>query len=449
MRHYTDRLRAEGYEVDYVQAPSFQDGLRQHVAAWRPDRLLTMAASEYDTRKHQEKLAEPLGVPVSLVPNTQFLVGQFDPYPDADRDRRVVMEYFYRAMRRHFQVLMDAQDQPVGGQWNYDKENRKPLPRGVQPPKLASFEPDAITKEVMSEVEAADRGVGTVVGFDLAVTRQQAVAAVRDFVAHRLVEFGPYEDAMSSQHRSLYHSVLSPYLNIGLLEPRELVQAVEQAYDEGQAPINSVEGFVRQVLGWREYIYWQYWRLMPELAEANAWQAERPMPGFFWDGQTEMNCLGHVIRRVIDTGYSHHIERLMLVCNYCLLAGIKPTLVNEWFLSFYIDAYEWVMVPNVIGMGLNADDGLVATKPYIASATYINRMSDYCLACRFDRRSRTGPDACPYNFLYWNFLLEHEKVLRATPRLGRSVLGLRHLGEEERAEVCRQAADFLDDSDGA
>ena len=448
MRHYAKRLRAEGYAVDYVQAPSFQGGLRQHVAAWQPDQLFTMAASEYDTRRHQEKLAEQLGVPVSLVPNSQFLVGEFDPYPDAGRDKRVVMEYFYRAMRRHFQVLMDGHDQPLGGQWNYDQENRKPLPEGVQPPKPASFQPDAITKEVMSEVEAADHGVGTVVGFDLAVTRQQALAAVRDFVAHRLAEFGPYEDAMSSQHRTLYHSVLSPYLNIGLLEPRELVLAVERAYDEGQAPINSVEGFVRQVLGWREYVYWQYWRLMPELAEANAWRAERPVPAFFWDGQTEMNCLGRVIRRVINTGYSHHIERLMLICNYCLLAGINPALLNKWFLSFYIDAYEWVMVPNVIGMGLNADGGLVATKPYVASANYINRMGDYCLACRFDRRSRTGPDACPYNFLYWNFLLKHEPALRANPRLGRNVLGLRHLGDVERTEVRRQAADFLDDLDG-
>jgi deoxyribodipyrimidine photolyase-related protein len=201
---------------------------------------------------------------------------------------------------------------------------------------------------------------------------------------------------------------------------------------------------VRQVLGWREYIYWQYWRLMPDLMEANAWDAQRPLPSFFWDAHTEMNCLHHAIGRAIDSGYNHHIERLMLLCNFCLLAGIQPGAVNDWFLSFYVDAYEWVMAPNVIGMGLNADSGLVATKPYIASANYINRMGDYCLRCRYDHKQRTGRDACPFNFLYWNFLLEHEDTLRANPRLGRNVYGLRYLDEDERGAVRRQTSSFLD-----
>jgi deoxyribodipyrimidine photolyase-related protein len=213
---------------------------------------------------------------------------------------------------------------------------------------------------------------------------------------------------------------------------------------DGQAPINSVEGFVRQILGWREYIYWQYWRLMPDLMESNAWAAQRPLPQFFWTGQTEMKCLRHAIHRAIDTGYNHHIERLMLLCNYCLLAGIRPKAVNDWFLSFYVDAYEWVMAPNVLGMGLNADGGLVATKPYIASANYVNRMSDYCRGCRYDQRQRTGQDACPFNFLYWSFLLENEATLRANPRLGRNVLGLRYLDSDEREAVRLQAQAFLD-----
>jgi deoxyribodipyrimidine photolyase-related protein len=208
-----------------------------------------------------------------------------------------------------------------------------------------------------------------------------------------------------------------------------------------------VEGFVRQILGWREYIYWQYWQRMPELMEANAWQAQRTLPRFFWDGQTEMHCLRRAIGRAIDTGYNRHIERLMLLCNFCLLAGIQPAAVYDWFLSLYVDAYEWVMAPNVLGMGLNADGGLIATKPYIASANYINRLSDYCQACRYHHQQRTSEDACPFNSLYWNFLLEHEATLRANPRLGRNVPGLRHLDEAERQAVRRQAQTFLDGLD--
>ena len=448
MRHYAEELRAQGYKVDYIRAPSFLDGLQQHVAARLPDRFLAMEASEWRTRELQrDKLSGALGLPLTLLPNTQFLSGQFDPYPDVEAGKRVVMEHFYRRMRRHFGILLSPNGEPAGGRWNYDAENRKRLPRGAEPPPLPVFPPDDITLQVMRDVGALGQGVGTVSGFVLAVTRQGALAAFDDFLANRLAGFGPYEDAMSSHHPVLYHSLLSPYLNIGLLEPLALVQAVEAAFDAGRAPINSVEGFVRQVLGWREYIYWQYWRLMPDLMVANTWAAQRPMPQFFWTGRTEMNCLRHAICRAIDTGYNHHIERLMLLCNFCLLAGIEPRAVNDWFTSFYVDAYEWVMAPNVLGMGLNADGGLVATKPYIASANYINRMSDYCRHCRYDQKRRTGEDACPFNYLYWRFLLENEGTLRANPRLGRSVLGLRHLDADEREAVCSQGRAFLEGLD--
>jgi deoxyribodipyrimidine photolyase-related protein len=445
MRHYAEALREQGYAVDYVRSRTFLDGLRQHVATWQSERLFVMAASEWRGREFQQaQLADLLDVPVTVVPNTQFLVGRFDPYPDAEPDKRIVMEHFYRRMRRHFDILLTPEGEPVGGRWNYDAENRKRLPRAAQPPPVPAFPPDDITRAVMAEVEAAGHGVGTVRGFDLAVTRRQALAAFDDFLANRLAGFGPHEDAMSSRHPTLFHSILSPYLNIGLLQPLELIEAAQRAYHQGLAPINSVEGFVRQVLGWREYIYWQYWRLMPGLLEANAWEAQRPLPRFFWDGQTEMDCLRHALQRVIDTGYTHHIERLMLLCNFCLLAGVRPQAVNDWFLSFYIDAYEWVMAPNVLGMGLNADGGSIATKPYIASANYINKMSDYCRSCRYEHQQRAGEDACPFNFLYWSFLLEHEATLRANPRLGRNVLGLRYLDEEERIAVRRAARSFLD-----
>jgi deoxyribodipyrimidine photolyase-related protein len=237
--------------------------------------------------------------------------------------------------------------------------------------------------------------------------------------------------------------VLSPYLNIGLLEPLQLARAAEQAYQDGRAPLNSVEGFVRQIIGWREYMAWQYWRLLDIWPESNAWEAHRPLPDFFWHGETEMACLRSAIQRSLETGYTHHIERLMVLSNFCLLAGVEPLEVNDWFLTCFVDGYEWVMPPNVLGMGLNADGGRTATKPYIASANYINKMSDYCAGCRYDRKARTGPDACPFNLLYWNFLLEHEQRLRANPRMGNAVLGLRYLDEEERERVQAQASAFL------
>jgi deoxyribodipyrimidine photolyase-related protein len=355
------------------------------------------------------------------------------------------MEYFYRKMRRHFDVLMDG-DQPFGGQWNYDRENRRPLPKDAQdPPPVITFEPDQVTSQVIKNVETIKMGTGTADDFDLAVTREQALRAADDFFNRRLVNFGPYEDAMSSQHDYLYHSNLAVYLNLGLLEPMELIQRAEQAYAVGDAPINSVEGFIRQILGWREYIYWQYWRLQDDLMASNFWGANRRLPRFFWDGRCDMNCLHHVIQRALQNGYNHHIERLMVLCNFALLAGLEPMEVNEWFTSLYVDAYDWVMAPNVLGMGLNADGGLVATKPYIASANYINKMSDYCQDCRYDHKQRAGDDACPFNVLYWNFLIEYEETLRANPRLGPNVLSLRHLDDAERTAVQRTAQRFLMD----
>jgi deoxyribodipyrimidine photolyase-related protein len=248
---------------------------------------------------------------------------------------------------------------------------------------------------------------------------------------------------MTTRSATLFHSLLSPYLNLGLIDPLVAIRAAEQAYRAGQAPINSVEGFIRQILGWREFIYWQYWQQMPELTTANHWQARRPLPDLFWTGKTEMNCLKQVVSRVLDDGYSHHIERLMIICNYCLLAGIDPRQVADWFNAVYIDAFDWVVLPNVIGMGLNADGGRTATKPYIASANYINRMSDYCKGCTYEPKQRTGAEACPFNTLYWNFLIENESALRANPRLGPAVLGLNRVGEEERALIRIEAAQRL------
>ena len=442
MRHYAQTLRGEGYAVEYVRAESFGDGLAEAVARHQPQKLWTMASASYGGRRGQERLADRLGVAVELLPNTQFLTGRYNPIPAPEAEKRYVMESFYRAMRQEFGLLMES-DEPAGGRWNFDAENRKPLPADVQPPQPRSFPPDELTRQVMAEV-ADLPGVGGVEGFAYAVTRDDALAALDDFLENRLPHFGVYEDALTSRSHALYHSLLSPYLNIGLLEPLEVAQAAERVYRDGGAPLNSAEGFVRQVVGWREFMYWQYWRQMPGMTAQNAWGATRPLPPFIWNGETEMACLSHAIRRALETGYNHHIERLMVLSNFFMLAGMDPRAVNDWFLSLYIDAYEWVMPPNVIGMALNADDGLTATKPYIASANYIHKMGDLCAGCRFNPKTRTGDDACPFNFLYWNFILTHEARLRANHRTARQAANLRHLDADERAAVREQAGAFLE-----
>jgi deoxyribodipyrimidine photolyase-related protein len=357
------------------------------------------------------------------------------------------MEPFYRELRRRTGLLVDAAGAPAGGVWNLDKENRRRYDgRPVPPP--PGFPPDALTARALADIDAlCPEAIGSTAGFDLPVTRAAALVALEDFVARRLPEFGPFEDAMSAEDGVLFHSLLSPLLNLGLLDPLEVCGAAVAAYEAGLAPLASAEGFVRQIIGWREYIYYRYWELMPGLREANAWGAERPLPAWYWSGETHMRCVGAALGRVLDTGYTHHIERLMLLCNFALLAGVRPHELNSWFLECYVDAYDWVVTPNVIGMGLNADGGVVATKPYIASAAYINRMSDYCRGCAYDHTRRTGPGACPFNTLYWNFLLTNEGRLRANPRLGPAVLGLSRLDDAERAAVRAEAAGLLADLD--
>lgn len=443
MRHYAEKLRTLGFRIDYRNSPVTTMGIMDHIHMYQPEAIFTMAASEFRGRKYQQRLEHIIKIPVTILPNTQFLTGHFDPIPDPNPAKRYVQEPFYRKMRQHFNLLMDPNSQPIGGKWNFDKSNRQSLPEDVQPPVPITFKPDKITNAVMWEVDHKYQGIGQVYGFDLAVTHEQANLAAEDFFDHRLPYFGTYEDAMSSTYETIYHSKLSPYLNLGLLDPLSLAKEAQKRLNEGQAPINSVEGFIRQVVGWREYMYWQYWRLMPDITASNYWQADRPLPEIFWNGNTELNCLHHVISRALQSGYTHHIERLMIISNFCLLTGIDPAAVNEWFLSTYVDAYEWVMVPNVFGMGLYADGGLIATKPYIASANYIHKMSDYCNKCAFNRKLRTEEGACPFNFLYWNFILQNEGSLRSNPRMSRSLLGLRHLNGKQRHLIQKNAAQFL------
>ena len=444
MRHRAEALQEDGFEVDYRKSDDMLGALRAHCEAYHPERLLTVNASSYRGGQFQQGLTAQLGIPVEILPNHQFLCNRYDPLPEAKLGETIRQETFYRAMRQHFNLLMDDGGKPLGGKWNFDKQNRKPLPADIDPPEPIIFEPEDVAGAVIDEVAEAYPGVGELEEFDLPVTHADAQRAADDFFLNRLAKFGTYEDAMSQAHAVLYHSKLSPCINLGLLDPQELAQRAETAYHEGRVTINNAEGFIRQVIGWREYMFWQYHRLMPELAAGNTFDAQQALPGFFWTGQTGMNCLKHVLARVLNDGYAHHIERLMVLSNFCTLAGIEPRAVLDWFQSAFIDASDWVMVPNVIGMGLFADGGQIGTKPYIASANYIHKMSDYCKICRYDHNQRTREDACPFNFLYWGFLLEHEDRLRENPRMARMLYNLKYLDDAERKRVREAVAGFLE-----
>jgi deoxyribodipyrimidine photolyase-related protein len=353
------------------------------------------------------------------------------------------MEYFYREMRREHTILMD-EDQPVGGQWNYDSENRKPPKTGLDIPETYTAKPDAITQEVLELVgEMFADHFGDLEPFHFAVTADQARSALKQFVDERLVNFGDYQDAMLQGEPWMYHSHIGFYLNCGLLTPRESIEAAETAYREKQAPLNAVEGFIRQILGWREYVRGLYWLKMPEYAEMNYLEAKRSLPDFFWTAKTEMNCLHQCVQETKENAYAHHIQRLMIIGNFALIAGLNPEEVNEWYWIVYADAYQWVELPNVSGMVLFADGGLLASKPYAASGAYINRMSNYCKGCRYSVSKKNGPDACPFNYLYWNFLIQHKERLKKNPRMAMIYRTLEKMSLDRVDEIREDSQAFL------
>ena len=347
-------------------------------------------------------------------------------------------------MRKKTGILMRDDGKPVGGDWNYDKDNREPPKDGMNPPPVPKFEPDEITKEVIELVE--DRfgdHFGNLDSFEWPVTADEAEKAADAFFAERIEKFGPYQDAMVHGSDDLYHSMLSTSINCGLLDPIKLCERAEKAYEEGRAPINSVEGFIRQIIGWREYIRGFYWLHMPDLQTDNKLNAQRALPEFFWTGETDMRCLSDCIRSTHDNAHAHHIQRLMVLGNFCLIAGINPQDVQDWFLAVYADAYEWVELPNVSGMVLYADGGKLATKPYAASGNYINKMSDYCKGCRYKVSQKTGPDACPFNSLYWHFMDRHRERLASNHRIGRIYATWDRMGDEKKQDYLETAEAFL------
>jgi deoxyribodipyrimidine photolyase-related protein len=449
MRHFAAELREAGYRVDYVtlDAPdntgTLPGELQRALERHRVERVVMTEPGEWRVETLLGEWAGRAGVALEVREDTRFFASRARFARWAAGRRTWRMEHFYREMRREHNLLMDG-DAPAGGEWNYDAENRKRLPAGLVPPPRRRSTPDALTLEVMELVARRfSDHVGLLDGFDWPVTRDEALAALADFLTAGLPQFGDYQDAMRAGEAFLFHSLLSPSLNLGLLSPREVCRAAEAEWRAGRAPLNAVEGFVRQVLGWREYVRGVYWTSMPGYADSNALGATRPLPAFYWTGQTPLRCLSEVIGTTLRHAYSHHIQRLMVTGNFALLAGIAPREIERWYLAVYADAVEWVEMPNTLGMAVFADGGKMASKPYAASGAYIDRMSDFCRGCAYDVRQKSGPDACPFNYLYWAFLIRHAARFAANPRLAMPLRTLSGFSAQRRAEILADADAFL------
>ncbi|MDJ0497136.1 MAG: cryptochrome/photolyase family protein [Acidimicrobiia bacterium] len=413
LRRFADELRNAGFQVDYRDSPSFRDGLRDHRSEFRPARISVMEPMSFSLAS---QLAD---LDLEVVRSNQFLCHYEDFAAWAEGRKRLVMEDFYRWQRVRLGYLMDG-DEPAGGQWNFDAANREPPPKdGRSWPAPMVSKLDDLDRQVVADLP--ETAFGALPRGTWATSRRAALRRLGDFVDNVLPIFGPHEDAMLDGEWKMAHSTLSPYLNLGLLHPGEVCEAVERAYREGKVPIESAEGFIRQVIGWREYVWGVYWLWMPEYAGMNALGASRPLPPLFATGDTQMRCISAALDSVNSHGYAHHIQRLMILGNLALLSGIVPQQMVDWMWASFVDGAEWVMLPNVIGMSLFADGGLMATKPYAAGGNYIDRMSDHCGRCSYNPKARVGDEACPFTTLYWDFLDRNAKQLSGNHRIARQL----------------------------
>ncbi|WP_334130587.1 cryptochrome/photolyase family protein [Silanimonas lenta] len=449
MRRFRDALRARGITVHYRAldahaAPTLEAALEEDLGRLRPQAVLALTPGEWRLSRSLPAACARAGVPWIERDDTHFLCSRetFARWARGRREYR--MEFFYREMRRWHGVLMDG-EQPVGGRWNFDAENREAFdargPGFLPAPRR--FLPDDSTREVLALVERRFPGhPGSLAQFDWPLDPAQAEAALQDFIAHRLPLFGRWQDAMWTGEPWLYHSRISAALNLKLLDPRRVIAAAVQAWQAGEAPLPAVEGFVRQVLGWREFVRGLYWLRMPAFLEDNALDAHAPLPAFYWTGETEMRCLKEAIGQTLEYGYAHHIQRLMVTGLFAQLLGVAPKQVHAWYLAVYVDAVEWVELPNVLGMSQYADGGRMTSKPYVASGRYIERMSNYCAHCPYDPARATGPEACPFTTLYWDFLDRHRARFERHPR---TALQWKHLARKPEAELAaiRRAAAAL------
>ena len=448
MRHFSRALAECGVRVEHVRLDdpantgSFRGEVARAVQRLRPERIVATHPGEWRVLREMRSWQDTTGVPVEIRADTRFLCAlpRFATWARGRKQFR--MEFFYREMRRESGLLMEG-NAPAGGRWNFDAENRGAWD-GREPPSPLRFAPDDITREVMALV-AARYGAhfGALQDFAWPVTARDAQAALEDFIAHRLAHFGDYQDAMAMGQPTLFHALVSTSLNIGLLSPRACCEAAEAAWRDGRAPLNAVEGFIRQILGWREYVRGIYWHLMPGYAATNELGATRSLPALYWGAPTTMRCMEQAVAQTRDLAYAHHIQRLMVTGNFALLAGIAPQAVNEWYLAVYADAFEWVELPNTHGMAIHADGGVMASKPYAASGAYIDRMSDYCRGCAHDVKRATGPGACPFNFLYWDFMARHAERFASNPRMAMPLRTLARMDPQRIAAMRDEASRFL------
>lgn len=449
MRHFARALEARGVRVAYVRLDDADNThtLRGEVARaasrLRPAAIVATEPGEWRVLDDMRGWQDAAGVPVEIRDDTRFICPLRTFRAWARGKRTLRMEFFYREMRRRTGLLMEG-DTPEGGRWNYDAENRKRLPPGTAVPAPPRFAPDAITQEVLALVAARfGDHFGDLDGFALPVTARDAGRMLDDFIARRLPAFGDWQDAMAAGEATLFHSLISTSLNCGLLDPLQACRRAETAYRAGAAPLNAVEGFIRQIIGWREFVRGIYWLHMPDYATRNGLNATRPLPDFYWTGETRMACLRAVVAQTRAHAYAHHIQRLMVTGNFALLAGLDPDQVDEWYMIVFADAYEWVEMPNTRGMALHADHGVVGSKPYAASGAYINRMSDYCAGCAYDVRESTGEGACPFNALYWDFIARHADRFADNPRMAMPVRTWRRMAAGKQDALRARAADFL------
>ena len=445
MREFAKMLVARGHQVSYItiddpaNTHSMTDNLSMLARELKVTAIEYQSPDEWRLDDQLKKFEQTCLIAVRMVDSEHFYTERDTASNLFKARKRWLMEHFYRTMRQTHQVLMDGSE-PVGGQWNFDADNRKPWKSEPTPP--ADNRPKHDHSALWKTIESS--GIKTfgrpqAHAFQWPINRQEALAQLHDFIDHVLPHFGDYQDAMHSEQPFLFHSLISFALNTKMLHPREVIDAAQHAWQQGQAPIAATEGFIRQILGWREYVRGVYWSQMPGYTQKNALDHQTPMPDWFWTGQTKMRCLSHAIGQSLDTAYAHHIQRLMVIGNFALLAGIDPAAVHRWYLGVYIDAFEWVEAPNTLGMSQFADDGLLATKPYVSSAAYINRMSDYCKGCHYDKKERVGDRACPFNALYWDFYERHESKFSNNPRIGMAYRQLAKMSRQDRAAISEQA----------
>jgi deoxyribodipyrimidine photolyase-related protein len=424
MRHFAEELRAEGFKLRYIKfddpqnTHSVSNEIKRAIHEFKPSEIIITSPSEYRVLENIKLLSESLPQPIHIISDDRFLSSHAEFAAWASGKKTLRMEFFYRELRKQYNILMDPNGKPHGGEWNFDKENRKPPQKNMKFPPRLSFKKDQITLDVLNLVrETFPKNFGTLEPFHFAVTRTQALQEAKHFIEFCLPSFGDFQDAMVAGEAYLYHSLLSSYLNVGLLLPLEICQMAEKAYRDGNVSLNSAEGFIRQILGWREYVRGIYWLEMPSYKNKNFFNANRALPEFYWTAKTDMFCMAETIRHTRDHAYSHHIQRLMVTGNFALLAGIDPRAVCDWYLGVYSDAYEWVELPNTLGMALFGDGGMLGSKPYAASGKYIHRMSNYCKHCKYDPDEIIGDRACPFNALYWDFVARHEDTLRSNGRM--------------------------------